>query len=113
MRPSMRSTPPDGALKSVRCVSIRAEVHWPLLPRTGVMRRLPEPSCARLVVEFVYVWISPVPHCAGPPGSWVPVSMIQFDELGRVLAEPVKSSAQTWVQPEGGGGSDASAAFAR
>ena len=100
----MRSTPPAGALKSVRWVSMRAEVHCPEPSRIGVMRRLPAPSWATLLVLFVYVWISPVPHLAGPPGYCVPVSMIQLPQFGSVLAAPVKSSAQTWVQPDGGGG---------
>ncbi|GAA1032303.1 hypothetical protein GCM10009557_30390 [Virgisporangium ochraceum] len=33
--------------------------------------------------------------------------MIQLAELGSVLAEPVKSSVHTAVQPDGGGGADA------
>jgi hypothetical protein len=68
IRPSMRSTPPAGALKSVRWVSIRADVHCPALLRIGVIRRLPEPSWLTFAVLLVYVWISPVPHCGGPPG---------------------------------------------
>jgi hypothetical protein len=33
--------------------------------------------------------------------------MIQFAELGSVLADPLKSSVHTAVQPDGGGGADA------
>ena len=49
----MRSTPPAGALKSVRWVSIRDEVHCPEPLRIGVIRRLPEPSWATLLVLLV------------------------------------------------------------
>src|SRR5690349_11948249 len=41
------------------------------------------------------------------------MSKIQFDDEGRVPALPVKSSAQTCVQPESGGGTDASAVWVR
>src|ERR671917_164793 len=109
MRPSMRSSPPDGGLKLDRTVSIRAEVHWPEPLRIGVITRLPLPSWRRFEVLFVYVWISPVPQLAGPPGYCVPVSMIQFAEEGRELAPPVKSSLQTRLQPDGVGGSAARA----
>src|SRR5262245_41163961 len=101
MRPSMRRTPPDGGLKFVRTVSIRAELHWPEALRTGVMRRLPVPSWRMFVVLLVYVWISPVPQLAGPPGYDVPVSMIQLADEGSVLFAPVKSSLQTRDQPDG------------
>src|SRR5262245_45983573 len=36
--------------------------------------------------------------------------MIQFDEDGSALALPLKSSAQTWVHPESGGGTEGCAA---
>jgi hypothetical protein len=52
MRPSMASVPPDGALKFVRWVSMRAEVQA-LPSRSGVMRRLPLPSRPRLRVWLV------------------------------------------------------------
>ena len=39
--------------------------------------------------------------------------MIQLPPLGRVFAAPVKSSAQTWVQPAGGGGRAALAETAK
>jgi hypothetical protein len=52
MRPSMASTPPDGGLKLVRVVSMRAEDQ--VLPSlSGVIRRLPLPSRERLRVWFV------------------------------------------------------------
>ena len=53
MRPSMRSTPPAGGLKSVRRVSIRAEVQLPAASRSGVIRRLPAPSWLTLAVLLV------------------------------------------------------------
>ncbi|GAA2507433.1 hypothetical protein Ahu01nite_058760 [Winogradskya humida] len=40
----MRSTPPAAGLKLERCVSTRPDVHCPELLRTGVIRKLPEPS---------------------------------------------------------------------
>jgi hypothetical protein len=53
MRPSMRRTPPDGALKSARLVSIRPDVQLPAPSRRGVIRRLPAPSRSRLDVLVV------------------------------------------------------------
>jgi hypothetical protein len=53
IRPSIRSTPPAGGLKLVRVVSIRADVHCPEPSRSGVIRRFPAPSWARLAVLFV------------------------------------------------------------
>ena len=44
------------------------EVHRPAASRSGVIRRFPAPSRLTLAVLLVYVWISPVPHCGGPPG---------------------------------------------
>ncbi len=38
---------------------------------------------------------SPVPQLAGPPGALVPVSSIQFDDEGAVLAAPAKLSLHT------------------
>jgi hypothetical protein len=53
IRPSMRITPPAGALKSPRTVSIRADVQPPPPSRIGVIRRLPVPSWLRLAVLLV------------------------------------------------------------
>ncbi|MFD0479089.1 hypothetical protein ACFQ0B_71130 [Nonomuraea thailandensis] len=49
-RLSMRRMRPSAGLKSARLVSMRAEVHSPDELRSGVMRRLPEPSRLRLAV---------------------------------------------------------------
>jgi hypothetical protein len=43
-RLSIRSTPPSGALKSLRWVSMRADVQLPAPSRSGVIRRFPPPS---------------------------------------------------------------------
>src|SRR4051794_8317906 len=107
MRASTRSLPPAGGWKSVRVVSIRPEVQWPLASRTGVMRRLPLPSSATLPVLFVIVSTSPVPQLAGPPGYEVPVSYCQLEVETPVPAEPLKSSRKTWLQPAGGVGAEA------
>ena len=53
IRPSRASTPPAGGLKLARTVSIRAEVHRPAPSLSGVIRRLPAPSWARLAVLLV------------------------------------------------------------
>ena len=64
----MRSTPPDGGLKSVRWVSMRADVQLPAPSRSGVIRRLPPPSTLTLAGLLVWAAISPVPQLPGPPG---------------------------------------------
>jgi hypothetical protein len=64
----MRSLPPAGAARSVRWVSIRAEVHAPEALRIGVMRRLPAPSRLTLAGLLVIVSTSPVPQWGAPPG---------------------------------------------
>src|SRR3954447_24682742 len=52
---SMRSFPPAGAAKSVRCVSTRPEVQLPAESRIGLITRLPEPSWYTFCVESVIV----------------------------------------------------------
>ena len=64
----MRILPPARQTKSDRCVSMRAEVQPPLAPLMATISRLPFPLRCRLLVLPVYVWISPVPQLAGPPG---------------------------------------------
>src|SRR5690242_11794213 len=107
MRASTRSLPPAGGWKSVRLVSMRPEVQLPAALRTGVMRRLPLPSSATLLVLLVIVSTSPVPQFAGPPGYEVPVAYCQLEVLTPVPAVPLKSSTKTWDQPVGGVGAEA------
>ena len=64
----MRSLPPAGGWKSVRRVSIRAEVQWPAASRSGVIARWPAPSMLTLAELLVIVSTSPVPQLAAPPG---------------------------------------------
>ncbi len=68
------------------------------------MRRLPAPSRETLLGEEVIVSISPVPQLAGPPGYPVPVAYCQFAVFTPEPAAPSKSSAKTWVQPDGEAG---------
>src|SRR5579864_8955258 len=91
------SSPPAGAPTLAEVVWIRADVHE--LPEpSAVISKFPLPSRYPLLVEFVMVSISPVPKL--DPG---PVSYIQL-EPGGVLAGPLKSSLNSVLQPDGGGG---------
>ena len=64
----MRTSPPAGAAKSVRWVSIRPEVQLP----GGVPDRLDDQVAAAVLVDvgvlLVIVSTSPVPQLAAPPG---------------------------------------------
>src|SRR5690606_36908336 len=68
--------PCEGASKSVRCVSMRPEVHVPSATRIGLIARCPAPSKVTLDVLSVIVSISPVPHCDGQPGHPYPVPVL-------------------------------------
>jgi hypothetical protein len=64
----MRSLPPAGGWKSVRWVSIRAEVQLPAASRSGVIARWPAPSMLTLAGALVIRSTSPVPQFGAPPG---------------------------------------------
>src|SRR5579875_377157 len=76
---------------------MRPEVQEPPLP-SAVISRFPFPSRWTLLAEFVMVSISPVPKLE--PG---PVSYIHCESTPEPAA-PLKSSLNTVVQPDGGGG---------
>src|SRR5256885_2311591 len=83
------TTPPAGAPKSERCVSMRPDVQ-PLVGFEPLwsarMTRCPAPSWNTFAVLLVIVSISPVPKIP------VPVSYLQFAPLTPVPPAPVKSS---------------------
>jgi len=62
----IRSWPPAGAAKSVRCVSTRPDSRRRRC--SGGDLQVPPPSSATLFVELVMVSTSPVDQLAGPPG---------------------------------------------
>src|SRR5947209_11361641 len=97
------SSPPAGAAKSERCVSMRPDVQFPELSSRAVMFRWPLPSTETFAVEEEADSTSPVPQSAGPPAELWPVSSIQFDEDGAVPEVPPKVSCQTRFQFGGGG----------
>src|ERR1700759_3150355 len=98
------SLPPAGAPTFAVEVWIRPDVQAPLLSRWAINSRLPLPSRWVLGAEEVMVSISPVPNP-------VPVSCTQTED-GAVPSEPLKSSLNTVVQPDGGPGTLAGAAIA-
>src|SRR5579859_5933264 len=79
---------PALAAKSERWLSMRLEVQLPEPSLIAVNFRWLAPSTDTLAVLVVLVSISPVP-------DGVPVSMIQFEDKGALLAAPVKSSVHT------------------
>src|SRR5579875_2114350 len=97
------SSPPAGAPTTALVVWTRPDVHE--LPEpSAVMSRSPLPSRWTLLVEFVIVSISPVPKFE--PG---PVSYIHWESIPEP-EEPLKSSLNVVVQPDGGPGTVAGAA---
>lgn len=103
--PSLRrdctiSWPPAGAVKA-GFVSIRQDVHWPLLS-CGVMMKEPLPESAQLAEEVVYVSCSPLDE--------MPVQIVHFDVSSDV---PLKSSDQITLKPAMVSGAVASETVAR
>src|SRR6185437_13181797 len=97
------SSPPAGAPTLAEVVWMRPEVQ--VLPEpSAVMSRSPLPSRWTLLVEFVIVSISPVPKF--DPG---PVSYCHCEPAPEP-ADPLKSSLNWVVQPDGGPGTAPGAA---
>src|ERR1035441_303456 len=98
------SSPPAGAPTLADVVWMRPDVQ--LLPEpSAVMLRSPLPSRWTLLVEFVMVSISPVPKF--DPG---PVSYCHCESTPEP-ADPLKSSLNWVVQPDGGPGTAFGAAL--
>src|SRR5450759_5075881 len=91
------SSPPAGAPTLADVVWTRPDVQ--LLPEpSAVMSRSPLPSRWTLLVEFVIVSISPVPKLDPGPVSYCHCESMPEPE------DPLKSSLNWVVQPDGGPG---------